>query len=398
LEENEMKTFNVKLLYIYKFIGQCLPIYAFYAILFIERGMSVTNVAALIALWSAFAIAFEFPSGVLADRWNRRNMLAIAAALNGICFVIWVFSHTFLMFALGFVFWAVAGAFTSGTEEGLIFDNLKSDGREEDFTKVYGKANFYANVGTIAGIVSAGIMVSFISIETLALISAAICFVNVIFALQIREKNLYSEQLDKESTGFFDTFKQAGVFIKGSGIALTAILFMVLFASLAGYLDEFDALIINDFGLSHIWISVIFVIRFAFIALGDILAPMVQKKVSSIKQIFLLYGLACVFLTTFAAIWNQYAILIFGLACMVMAIAEILFVNALQNEIKEEGRATVMSFYGVGQNIVMICFSLVFALLAGIFALQHVYIIISVYGIVGALSFYLLSKVIRLKA
>jgi len=384
------------MLYIYKFIGQCLPIYAFYAILFIERGKSVTDVAVLIALWSAFTIVFEIPAGILADRWNRKNMLAIAAVLQGLCFIIWFFSYTFFMFALGFAVWAIAGAFTSGTEESLIYDNLKSDGREEEFTKVYGKAQFYANVGAIVGIVSAGFIAVFINIEVIALISAAISFVNIVFTLQIREKNYYCEQLDKESVGFFVTFKKAGVFIKGSGIARAAILFLVLFVSLGSYLDEFDALIINDFGLSHIWVSVIFVVRFAFIALGDILAPIVQKKVTSIKQIFLLGGLACVFLIIFAAIWNQFAILIFGLSVMIMAIAEILLANVLQNEIKEEGRATVMSFYSVGQNIAMICLSLVFALLAGIFALQQVYVIISIYGIVGGLSFYLLSKVKRI--
>jgi len=69
----------------------------------------------------------------------------------------------------------------------------------------------------------------------------------------------------------------------------------------------------------------------------------------------------------------------------------------LQNEIKEEGRATVMSFYGIGQNVVMICFSLVYALLAGIFTLQQVYMIISVYGIAGGLVFYVLFKIIKRK-
>jgi len=393
-----MKRFNVKILYVYKFISQCLPIYAFYTILFIERGKSVTDVALLIALWSVFTIVFEFPSGILADRWNRRNMLAIAAVLQGVCFIIWFFSHTFFMFALGFVFWAISCAFSSGTEEGLIYDNLKSDGREESFSKIYGKAKFFANVGAITGIASAGILASFISIETIALISTAICFVNVIFAFQIREKNFYSQrlksqQLDETPSGFFETFKEAGIFIKGSGIALVSILFMVFFASLGNYLDEFDALIINDFQISKIWVSAILTVRFVFVALGDILAPIVQKKISSIKQIFLLNGLACIFLTIFAVIWNQFVILIFGLSFMIMAITEILLVNTLQNEIKEEGRATVMSFYGVGQNLAMICFSLVYALLAGIFSLQLVYIIISIYGIAGGLIFYLLFKI-----
>jgi len=392
-----MKTFNVKMLYIYKFIGQCLPIYAFYAILFLERGMSVTNVAVLIALWSAFTIVFEIPAGILADRWNRRNMLAIASVLQGLCFVIWFFSYTFFMFALGFVVWAIAGSFISGTEESLIYDNLKSDGREEDFTKVYGKAQFYANVGIIVGVLSAGLIAIFINIEVIALISAAICLINVAFALQLREKNYYTERPDDESAGFFETFKNASVFIKGSRIALTAILVLVLFVSLGSYLDEFDALIISDFELSHIWVSVIFVVRFSSIALGDVLAPIVQKKVSSVKQIILLGVFACVFLTIFAAVWDQFAVPIFGLAIMIMAIAEILLMNALQSEIKEEGRATVTSFISVGQNLAMICFSLIYALLAGIFALQQVYIIIAIYGVVSGLCFYLFSKALIIK-
>ena len=402
-----MKTFNAKMLYIYKFLGQCLPIYAFYTILFIERGRSVADIAVLMALWSLFTIVFEVPSGILADRWNRRNMLAIAAVLQGICFIIWFFFHAFLMIAVGFAFWAVAGAFVSGTEESLIYDNLKSDGCVEDFSKVYGKAQFFANVGIIAGIISAGIIASFIRIEIIALISAAMCFVNVIFAMQIREKNYYSERLDKESMAFFEIFTEAGSFIKSSKAALVSIVFLVLFVNIGNYLDEFDALIINDFQLGNIWVSVILTVRFVFIALGDILAPIVQKKIFSIeqafsiekisskervffiKQIFLLNGLACTALVIFAMIWNQYAIIIFGVSSMIMAITEILLINTLQNEIKEEGRATVMSFYSIGQNAVMIGFSLVYAILAGIFTLQQVYIIISVYGIVGGLLFYL---------
>ena len=393
-----MKTFNVKLLYVYKFISQCLPIYAFYTILFVEKGMSVADVAVLVALWSVFAIVFEVPSGMLADRWNRRNMLVLAAVFQGVCFVIWFFSHTFLLFALGFVFWAVAGAFTSGTEEGLIFDNLKSDGCEERFTTVYGRANFFGNLGTIVGIASAGLMASLIRIEVISLISAVICFANAVLSSQIREKNFYSERLEKTSAVFFETFKEAGSFFKGNGVALLCVLFMVFFVSLGSYLDEFDALIINDFQLSHIWVSVILTVRFVFIALGDLLAPVVQKRISSLKQLFLVNALACSLLILFAVLWQPYAIFMFGFCFMLMTVTEVLLMNALQNSIKEEGRATVISFYGIGHNMVMVGFSLVYALLSGLFRLQTVYLIIAVYGLVGGLGFYLLSKVRKIKS
>ena len=385
-----METFNEKALYLYKFIGQCLPIYAFYPVLFVERGMTVSNVVLLIALWSVFNIAFEIPAGILADRWNRRNMLAIAAVLQGVCFVIWFFSHSLFMFALGFLFWGIAGAFTSGTEESLIYDNLKNDGRVDSFAKVYGKAQFFAAIGVLVGIGSAGAIAVFINIEIIALISAVICFVNAFFAMRIMERNAY--QKSKDSTVV--TLKKALSFIRESRLALACILFLVLFG-LGSYMDEFDALVASDWDISVLWVSGILVVRFAFAALGDILAPMVGKKIKSARQIFLMNVVACILLASFALIWSWHAILIFGMAFMLMAIAQILLVDALQKEIKEEGRATVMSFFGVGQNLTMICLSLIFAGLLRIITLQQVYILVAVYGIVGGLVFCLLFKKIR---
>jgi len=398
------KRFNPKMLYTHKFISGCMPIYAFYMILFLDRGISVTDAALLLALWSLFTILAEFPSGVLADRWNRRNMIAIGCVLHGACFVVWYFSHSFFLFAVGFALWAIACAFSSGTEEGLIFDNLKSEGNEESFTKIYGRANFYANTGVFVGIASGGLLVSFISIEMMSLISAAVCFINVIFAMLIREKNLYLERLEEsrksgeESIGFFKTFKDAGIFIKGSKIALASILFLVFFASLGSYLDEFDALIINDFGLNLIWVSILLTIRTVFVALGDLLAPRVQKWISSIGKIFLLSGFAFVLLLIFAIIWNHYIVLVFGLAFMILTVAEILLINILQSEIKEEGRATVMSFVSVGGNAAMILLSVIYGLLAGIFSLQQVYLILSLYGILGGLGFFLFSGLYLFKS
>ncbi len=377
------------MLYSYKFISQCLPIYAFYTILFIERGLSVNEVALLIALWSVFSIAFEIPSGILADRWNRKNMLSISAILQGLCFAVWFFSHSFLMFAVGFVFWSVSGAFASGTEESLIYDNLKSDGKEESFAGVYGKAQFFANAGTLAGIAAAGVMANFLSLSVISLISAAVCFLNALIALMLREKNYYAKRLEENGTaGFLTTFREAGAFIARSKAALVSVIFLVLFANLSGYLDEFDALIINDFKLDSIWVSAIMTVRFVFVALGNLLASKLQNKITSVGGIFLLNILACACLAIFSVIWSECAILFFGLSAMLMAVTEVLLVDAVQNKIKEEGRATVTSFYGVGQNVAMICFSLVYALLTDIFTLQQTYVILSVYGIAGGLTLY----------
>ena len=280
--------FNEKSFYAYKFLNDCLPVYALYTILFREKGLSVAEIALLLSFWSFVVLVAEIPSAILADRWNRKYMLCIATFLKATCFVIWCFSATFVMFGLGFVFWGIENAFCSGTEEGLIYDNLKSENREKEFTRIYGRGRFYATLGVLIAIVSSGILATFISISAISVLSAALCVVNFMFVCQLREKNYYSERLKEEKTGVLQTFLEAaGLCIKNSTI-LISMIFLVFVVSIQDYIEEFDALIIDDFQLGYIWISVIYTVRFVFVASGNHIAPKIAEKVTFKNKTFVL--------------------------------------------------------------------------------------------------------------
>ncbi|BBM18093.1 hypothetical protein G15_1757 [Enterococcus avium] len=97
----------------------------------------------------------------------------------------------------------------------------------------------------------------------------------------------------------------------------------------------------------------------------------------------------------FSALWRPYAIAVFGLAMMGMSISELLFIKSLQEAIEDEGRATVMSFYGAGQNVIMIFFSLIYGLLIKLVTIQTAYLFFSVYAMVGAAVFFLVFSLIK---
>ena len=385
------KNFNEKHFYIYKFLNDCLPIYAFYVILFREQGMSVTEISLLISFWSLVALFTEVPSGIIADRWNRKNMLFIAAILKAVCYVIWSFSNTFPLFALGFLFWGVSGSFTSGTEEGLVYDNLKNEKRENDFLKIYGKGRFYSSLGILMGVTTGGILANFISISIISIISAGITAINLFFILMLKEKNYYFEKVEKESVNYFRTLLEAITICSKNIKVLLGIILLVMIICITGYSDEFDPLIIDDFGLGYIWVSIFFVVRFIFIALGERFAAIIEKILKSKHKVFILSGIASIFFIAFSILWNQYAIIIFGFFCMAMTIAKVIQINIIQNEIDEEGRATVMSIYSLFQNLAMIVFCSIYALLSSNYSLRFSYIIISVYCIVGVIVLFAIN-------
>jgi MFS family permease len=68
-------------------------------------------------------------------------MLCIGVLLRAGCFALWAAADGFALFAAGFVLWGVGEAFGSGSAEALLYDNLKRDGIEDEFDRMYGRGS-----------------------------------------------------------------------------------------------------------------------------------------------------------------------------------------------------------------------------------------------------------------
>ena len=121
---------------VYKGLKDLMLIYPVYTLFFEAAGLPLHQVSLLLALWSLPVVVLEVPSGVLADRWSRKSMILLSCLLKAVCFLLWAIDPSFLFFAFGFLCWGVSEAFSSGAEEALLFDSLKSKGEEGRFEHV----------------------------------------------------------------------------------------------------------------------------------------------------------------------------------------------------------------------------------------------------------------------
>lgn len=136
------------LYYAYAFLFDFILAYAFYTALFELEGLTITEIAMLLAFWSASAIVLEMPSGALSDHFDRRWLLVAAPLLKGLTFLLWIAAAgSFWIYAAGFLFWSLAQALQSGSREALLYERMAHEGRADDFDKVLGRDNAAQELG-----------------------------------------------------------------------------------------------------------------------------------------------------------------------------------------------------------------------------------------------------------
>lgn len=126
--------------YGFKFLDGFLPIYPLYVVMFVDEGLTAWQVSVTLIAWSATAFVLQIPSGLIADRFSRRWLLAGAQAVRGLGFLAWLLMPNFWGFLIGLMLWGVKSAFTNGVFEALVYDELKKAGAPETYARVIGRA------------------------------------------------------------------------------------------------------------------------------------------------------------------------------------------------------------------------------------------------------------------
>lgn len=127
--------------------------------MFSERGVSTGEISILLFAWSLVAFALEVPSGALADRFDRRHVLAGAQAVRAVGFLLWWLAPTFEGYLAGFVLWGVKSALTSGAFEALVFDELHSRGHQSRYARLMGRAEACSLAAQVIGALVAAAVV-----------------------------------------------------------------------------------------------------------------------------------------------------------------------------------------------------------------------------------------------
>ena len=328
------------------------PLYAVYALLFRDTGLSVAQISSLFAIWTLVSFALEVPSGALADVVSRRLLLVVAALLAAASFATWILVPTYLGFAVGFVLWGVGGALQSGTFEALIYDALARDGRTSSYAGLAGTAEAASTTSTLVALLVTSPLLAAGSFELVGWASVAAAALTAVLARRLPDppRDAANGNPDDDSDtepGWIDALRSGTAEVVASRAVARGVM---LVAAVAGVLvvDEYTPLIADDLGATPETIPLLLAIPMVAQIVGTALAgraARVSTRTIAAMPIVAAAGLA-------AAPWVGLvgAFVGLGVAPGILWALSIVAETRLQDAIRGPSRATVMSVAGVASE------------------------------------------------
>jgi MFS family permease len=327
-----------KKLYAFSFFDEFILIYPFYALMFQDNGLSGAQISSLFIIFSIIIFLLEVPSGAIADRYSRKNVLIAGILARAGAFGMWLLFPNYIGFLLGFILWGIKRAFVSGTLEAFVYDELQRTGKTEIYTKLTGTMQSYNMLGFVLGSLAAALLAGNGYNIILILSIAAVCASAVaIYLLPTAPKVKSTEEVR-----YFEYLKE-GIRLVGQRPILRSI---VLFGATVGGLkvvDEYYNLFFKELHFSNteiaVWVAVIYMLG----AVGSSSAHWFEgKRVPAFLGVILwaaLLGLAVLLPSAFAPLF-------IGLFAMLFYAMSVLINSHLQKHTESKTRATTTSVMG----------------------------------------------------
>ncbi len=361
---------NIPIYYLFQFATGFLiwmPVWMIF--LLDERGLSLTEVGMMEAVfWVAMALS-EVPTGAIADRFGRRTSLALGGFGFTIGCFLFVSLNSFGGIIIGYLFMAVAMTLYSGSGQALLFDSLRALGRTREYERHVGRAEALMTSAMLAATLLGGPMAGLFGLTMTFYIGSAVMALAGMIALLLREPPRNEDEFDdglhaapiSAADASAEDRSPSGVFANmliGFRVvaAKRAILWMILLAGLLTVCMEMPSFFVQPFIRSHgvdpaedlasgSLFSALMVPGFAAMTIGALLAASFISRVGERRTVpaMMLIGMAAfipMLLFDHLGIIAAIALLA-GLHAMLRPIAT----GYINRRIRSEQRATVLSIY-----------------------------------------------------
>jgi MFS family permease len=329
-------------LYAFSFFDDFILIYPLYAVMFAQAGVRPLQITILFAVWSLTSFLLEVPAGVIADRFPRRTVLTLGLLLRAGGFGVWLVDRRFAGFLVGFVLWGLKSAFTSGTKEALVYDQLRQVGQLPLYARVTGRMQSLSLMAVVgASLLAAALVPRGYSLLLTFSIAAILVSAWAVWSLPPAP-----HERSGTPPSYLGVLRSGGRLVRQRADVLYWITLLSVVAGL-GAGDEYFGVFLRQHAYSNTGIAVWTAVIFLLGALGSAVAHRWGHQ--RLPVVPILFGWAAVLYAAAVAPRNFGPVLLGGYL-FVFGAARVLANARLQDLLTDSVRATVTSVGGVGSE------------------------------------------------
>lgn len=327
-----------------------------WVIYLLDKNMSLIEIGLIQSILNISMFIFEFPSGFIGDRYGRRISLFIGNFMIMTYLFVFLFSDNFYQFCMGSIFYGLGLTFISGSNEALVYDNLKSLNKESKYNNILSKISFISILGLLISIYVGGVLEK-ISLNLIFIIGIIVRIIASLFILFIKE-HPYLSTTQKPT---FINIKASIYFFKTNRLLLYFLFTSSLFISFFSVYVLFGQEILRINGEENLYdISLIFVLLYSLSGIISLVYNKLIKSLTSTYLIFcnsLLIGMLLL-LSIYKNIFNYYSI-IFIIVGALYEINDLTYNIIINNLSASNLRARIFSMYSLLTTIFMSFFSII---------------------------------------
>lgn len=338
-----------------------------------SRGVSISEFFILQAILSFGIFIFEIPFGMITDKIGYKNSIIISHFSMLLARIILLFSFSFEFFVLESILEAVGFAFASGTIIGYEYEIIG----EENFAVESSILGNYSTVGFIVSTISFYFMNKYFGQNFLIIFTIISTFISFLFTLFLeKEKGFEKDDTKLNFKSILNKYLIIFMLFNGM-ISITFIL-----------INFFYVVILQNINLSENYMTFV-ILLYSVIGL---LSPKIIKMFGEVKlkrNLFIFLTMSSVLLISLILIKNIFVILPMIFLPMLIGIVETYFSkveNRYVDSLNDKNRATILSTFSMGANVVDFGFLFVSSKLAEN-SLNYSFIYVSILLLIFGLFF-----------
>ncbi|KQX64884.1 MFS transporter [Paenibacillus sp. Root444D2] len=343
---------NLPKLYVLRFFSSLIPAYVIERLFWEERGMTIQMVVYTEIIYALTIVLLEIPTGIMADKWGRKRMLVLSALLACSEFLILLFATEFWHFVLVVFLAGVSRSASSGSENALLYDSLKLQGKASSFEKQLGRLNACDFVSAILAALCGSFLASKYGFELNYWISLGSTIIALVLSLLLIEPAAEDSTSDEEVIPFKTYVAVSLRFFRTNPSVTLVMLSAMVTGAAMGYIEEFWQLYVSRLGMPVVYFGVLSAAIMLLQLPGNLIAHVLLRCFSYRALIFIIMVVFAVGFTYVAISKDIIGLTAMLFICLFSGVMEPIASGYLHHRINSSMRATIDSFQSLGENLV----------------------------------------------